>query len=439
MDQLCFKRNIPVKYQTEICIVGGGPSGIAAAVSAARMGREVIVAESQGCFGGAATNALVPAFMSFDNGVDFLAGGIGREVYDKCIQKGGICENGCALGIHPEKLKQIYDEMMISSGAKLSLFTQLIDVFTENGYISHAVFASKSGIFAIEAKLFIDATGDGDLCALAGAKFEMGDAEGITMAASLCSIWYNIDWNKVADEQQNRMMDQAFKDHVFSQKDRHLPGMWKMAETLGGGNIGHCFGVDATDETSLTDAMLHGRQLLEEYKVYYNRYLDEGFRDADYIVTGACLGVRESRRIIGDYILTADDYNTRANFPDEIGRFAYPIDVHAKSASEEDYKDYHSKITNSAYAAGESYGIPMRVLLPVGLENVYVAGRCISADRLMQSSIRTMPSCFITGQACGVSAALAVSDDTLPRDVSISAIQKSLKGMGAFLPNYQGL
>jgi hypothetical protein len=145
--------------------------------------------------------------------------------------------------------------------------------------------------------------------------------------------------------------------------------------------------------------------------------------------------VRESRRITGDYVMTGGDYVARASFPDEIGRFSYPIDIHAMAPGDEAYGEYHEKITAMAYGRGESYGIPMRALLPKGLENVYVAGRCISADRLMQSSVRVMPGCYITGQACGVSAAIARGDGALPRQVATARLRRALKDMGGFLPD----
>ena len=152
--------------------------------------------------------------------------------------------------------------------------------------------------------------------------------------------------------------------------------------------------------------------------------------------TASQLGARESRRILGDYILTLEDFKSRAVFPDEIGRYSYAVDIHAAKPDLASYKQYAEDFKNLRYGKGESYGIPYRCLVPRKLTNVLVAGRCVSTDRYMQSSIRVMPGCFITGQAIGVAAAICAKQDCDTRGVPMPELHRRLKDLGAYLPNY---
>jgi len=435
MGRIIYSKEIREKYNVDICVAGGGPSGIAAAVAAARQGASVFLAESQGFFGGLATTALVPAFMPFDNGVDFLAGGIGREIYDLCVQN-NFYLSGNTVGIHIEKYKKICDDFITREpNIKFSFFTNLIDVICYGGKVEYALFSAKSGVFAVKAKIFIDCTGDGDLCVFAGNPYVAGGEDGRTMPSTLCTIWSGIDWSDkhFSDSEQ---LERAFEDKLFTQEDRHLSGMWRAGEELGGGNIGHCFGVDATDEVSLTQAMITGRKILPEYEKYYREYLGRGYKNATVVASGSYLGVRESRRITGDYELNIDDFMNMASFDDEIGRFSYPVDIHIANPDKESYEKFRKEHETMRYKSGESYGIPYRILLPKKLANVYVAGRCVSADKKMQSSIRVMPACFIMGQAAGIGAAIAVKTTGETRSVDIRELQGKLKEIGGYLPNF---
>jgi hypothetical protein len=437
-NTILYQREIPVKYEAQVCVVGGGPAGVAAAVTAARAGADVFLIEGQGFFGGAASGALVPAFMPFDNGVDFLAGGIGREIYDQCVAVDPVLKMGSTIGIEVEALKRIYDDMVEKARVRYLFFANLIDAKVEDGRIDHLVVAAKSGVYAVKAQLYIDATGDGDLCAMAGAPWEMGDENGVPMPATLCSLWYGVDWDAAYPHPggQAGQLERAIGDGVFTQEDRHLPGLFRTGRVTGGGNIGHAYHVDATREEDLTRAMVDGRRMLPQYQRYYNDYVQGPFAGAKPIVTGSQLGVRESRRILGDYVLSFEDYMARATFEDEIGRFSYPIDSHPADTSRAAYEAFLKDHHGLAYERGESYGIPYRSLLPRGIANAWVAGRSLSCDHKMQSSIRVMPACYITGQACGMAAALCLENGVGPRGVEVRALQSRLKAMGAFLPNF---
>lgn len=431
-----FQRRVEIRHQVDVFVAGGGPSGAAAAVTAARQGRTVFLAEAQGCLGGAGTAGMVPAFMQFSDGTNFLAGGFGQEIYEKLRASGGVCVDQ-GVGIRAEALKRLYDQLLLDAGVGFTFLTPLIAVETNGDRVTLAILAAKSGIFAVAAKFFVDATGDGDLAAWAGAPFEKGDEAGHMMAGTLCSLWADIDWDVVKASGLGKgaaRLEEAFQDKVFTIEDRHLPGMWRVGKRLGGGNIGHTFGVDATDERSLTQALIWGRKSMLEYERYYKEYL-RGFETMELAATASLLGIRESRRILGDYVLNLEDFKSRAVFEDEIGRYCYPVDIHAAKpdkASFDKFKEEHAKLR---CAKGENYGIPFRILIPRGLSNVLVAGRCASADRYMQSSIRVMPGCYITGQAAGMAAALALESKTDTRGVSIPALQSRLKRIGAFLPN----
>lgn len=434
---IAFSKTIPVRHECDILIAGGGPAGVAAATIAARQGKSVCLIEAHSCLGGMGTAGLVPAFMQFTDGVNFLAGGFGQELLDTLRKHDGTYPLHGGMGIRAEVLKRVYDEFLQEAGVTFRFHTKLIDVMVADGQVSSAVCAGKSELFAINARVFVDGTGDGDLAVYAGAPYEKGNATGQTMPGTLCSLWAGIDWKAVQESELgtgNSRIEDAFKDGVLTFEDRHLPGMWRVGEGIGGGNIGHTFGVDGTDEVSLTKAYLWGRKSMLEYERYYKEYL-KGFERMELVATGPLLGIRETRRIMGDYVLNIDDFTNRAVFDDEIGRYSYPVDIHIARPDKESYEKFHQEFTALRLGKGENYGIPYRALIPKNLNNVLVAGRCVSTDRQMQASIRVMPGCYITGQAAGMAAALMIEQNTDSRRIAIQELQQRLKKIGAFLPN----
>ena len=435
---IAFERSIPVRAEVDIFIAGGGPAGVAAALTAARQGARVFLAEGGTCFGGMGTAGLVPAFMCFSDGIHFLAAGVGEEIYCTLKQYAAtpVDDPYSVVSINVEALKRVYDDLMAACGATFLFQTQVIALESENGHISSAICSAKSGLFGVRAKVFIDASGDGDLAVWAGAPFEKGDAQGNMMPGTLCSLWAGIQWDRVNANpiRQDSLLEKAFADGVFTIQDRHLPGIFQVGEQIGGGNVGHLFGVDGTHESSLTRALLWGRKVLSEYEVYYKKYL-KGFEEMALVSTGALPGLRETRRILGDYVLSREDFIQRAVFEDEIGRYNYPVDIHASKPDKAAYAQFEEEFARLRYQKGESYGIPYRILTPRGLDNLLVAGRCVSTDRAIQGSIRVMPGCYITGQAAGMAVALAVEQHTTTRGFAVKELQQRLKKMGAYLPN----
>ena len=256
------------------------------------------------------------------------------------------------------------------------------------------------------------------------------------MPATLCSVWGDIDWNRaiveLGKDPDNRCLKQAFQDAVFTVQDPGLPGMWRLDRHYGGGNIGHVFGVDGTDEKSITVGIVQMRKRMKEYEYYYTHYL-EGYENAKLLSTADVLGIRETRRIVCDYMARKDDYMNYRVFEDEIGRYCYPIDVHAHTIGEDEgMGDIYAK----GYPKGKSYGISYRSIIPQKLMNVLVAGRCIGAEREMMGSMRVMPCCFITGMAAGTAAALANRNGVAVRKIDIKQLQTDLRKLGAYLPEF---
>lgn len=426
---MLYQKQIETRYDVDVLVVGGGASGVAAAVSAARLGKKVLLCESGGCFGGVGTSGMVPAFAPFTDGVNVTCGGVGLEIR-KNVSKHTPIETYWT-SIDAEELKREYDRILTEAGVSFLFFTTLCDAVAENGAIQYALFTSRTGVFAVKASVYIDCTGDGNLISLAGGEFELGDEKGSVMPPTLCSLWGDIDFDAYNKANIPAQLEQAISDGVFTYADRHLSGLFPREGGYAGGNIGHIFDTDPLDERSLSDAMVWGRKSMLEYTKFYSEYVP-GCENIRLLGTAMQLGVRESRRIKCDYMLNVHDFLARANFDDEIGRYNYPVDIHIMNTDTGEYKRFQQEYETMRYQKGESYGIPYRSLIPVSFRNALTAGRCMGTDRQMEASIRVMPGCFITGQAAGTAAALAAESGDV-RSVSPRALQQALLAGGAYL------
>jgi hypothetical protein len=433
MESLSFNFDIPVRYQCDICVVGAGPGGIAAAVTAARRGHKVMLFEAHTMSGGMSTAGLVPVFMPFSDGINFLPDGFGREIIY------GLSPDGHFL-IPAEKLKFLYEKLLLEAGVEVFYYCKLIKVRKENGRVSHTFFAGPGDLFAVQASCFIDGTGDGTLAVLAGCDYDIGDEQtGDLMPATLCSLWQGIDGEKYLhggafshnDKNMLRLLEAAFASGELSLEDYHHTGFSLYGDGTGGANISHVFQINSANERSLTNGILENRRLLQEYEAFYRKHIP-GFEQAKIIATASLLGVRESRRIKGVYTLNKDDYEARRTFPDEIGRYNFPADIHPSRAGRKELQEHKKLFSSSAYKKGESYGIPYRILLPAGQMNLLLCGRCVSSDRHVFSSLRCIPGCYITGQASGMAAALSVEKNVSPNDLDTDFLRKELRKIHAF-------
>jgi hypothetical protein len=222
--------------------------------------------------------------------------------------------------------------------------------------------------------------------------------------------------------------------------DASLVGMSFRNETIAGINMGHVYGFDSTDARSLSAAEREGRRVVQKLLPFLRKYVP-GQEYLTLVSTGTQIGVRESRRILGDYILTLDDYLACRTFPDDIARSAYFVDLHAvtteaaaRARSISDGENEKAERRHYALPPGQSHGIPYRCLLPQGIENLLVAGRCLSADRAVQGAARVMPFCFAMGEAAGLAAALAAKrHGGRVREMNVSELQARLLAQGAWL------
>lgn len=432
---LVYSKRLPVKVETDIFVAGGGPAGLAAAVTAARAGAKVFLAEAHTCFGGMGTAGRIPLFMTWGDGIRNLATGFGERVKNRLETESHL--KGPATDI--EALKRVYDVEASEAGFDYTFYTRVIDVVVRDGRIESVICAAPSGLWAVRAKVYVDATGNGDLCAFAGAETKTGDERGESMPGTVCTLWTGVDFSKRKGP-YSRFLPDAIRDGVFTTPDLNWAGVWDVGEGVANGNLGHAFGLDGTDERSLTKALVEGRRQAVEYERYLRKYLkNDGCANARLVATADLVGIRASRRIVGDYVLSLDDYMRRASFADEIGRYAYVIDVHPTKSESQNMtavSRFLNRYTgNLAYGTGDSYGIPYRSLIPKGLSNVLVAGRCISCDHYVQGSVRVTPCCYITGQAVGLAAALALPSRGEVRTVRASDLRSRLRALGAYVPD----
>lgn len=432
----------------DVVVAGGGPAGAAAAIAAARNGAKTLLIEKNGFLGGMATGAGVPAFCTFTDGEKLIVRGIGLEILEELKKhtwqspfydrKEGRIEGLDWLPIDSEALKLVLDQMAVSSGCKLLFHTSLVGCSREEGKIRNLVIHNKSGLQAVSAHTYIDCTGDGDLAAMAGCRVEMGDEKGRVQAGTLCFKAANFDTEKFmeyareAGENGNlAKATQRAKEHGdFPEGEIKVSGIALCSPGTASFNFGHVYGWNPVDGESMTRAEIDARAQLPKLMDFIRNYVP-GAEHAVLTVSGPDMGVRESRRIRGKYYMTIDDYEKRADFPDAIGYYSYPVDIH--SAAGNDFQMLEQQYRNTAYKPGESYGIPYRCLVPEGVSNLLMAGRQVSCDRSMQASLRVMPACFLMGQAVGTGAAMAVREGIDAGEVDTRRLRERLRSQGCYL------
>jgi glycine/D-amino acid oxidase-like deaminating enzyme len=457
-------RQATVAGSCDVLVVGGGPAGLGAALGAAAVGARTVLVERYGFLGGNATAALVMPLMSFftehprrqqlgantllptDHGPgDPVIAGAVRTFLARLVENGGALapslDTGFTVPFDPEVFKQTAMELLDEAGVQF-LFHAFASGVIGEGRCEGVVFETKAGPQVIHARTIVDATGDGDIAAAAGAPYEIGrEADGLVQPMTL--LFRMGQFNRA-----------AFEQYITTHPNqwRGVHGLWELvARATAAGELElpredmlffatphpREIGVNSTrvtravpllgiDPFDLTYAEWVSRRQMRQIVAFMRKYIP-GFEQAYLVQSGVQVGVRETRRILGDYRITGEDVLAARKFDDVVARSTYPIDVHNPTGTGTLIK---------RLPAGEAYDIPLRALLPEGLDNVLTAGRCISGTHVAHSSYRVMPVCMAVGQAAGSCAALAALKETAPRGLAVSDVQRELVRQGA---NLRGL
>ena len=450
-------REALVAADTDVLVVGGGPAGIGAAIGAADAGARVVLAERYGFLGGNATAALVMPLMSFHTQVPTaqrtgattllptdhgpgkaVVGGVLARLLERLVRAGGAIapslSTGYVVPFDPEWLKIVALELLDEAGVEYLLHAFASGVVCD-GRVESVVFETKSGPLVVRARVTVDCTGDGDVAVGAGAPFEIGRHDGLVQPMTLMF--------RVVDFERTAFANYA-KEHPKDWRGVH--GLWDLVRraTEAGDldlpredilffatpherelsvNSTRVTQVLGTDVWDLSYAEREGRRQMRQIAAFFRKYVP-GFERAYVAQSGVNVGVRETRRIVGDYQLTVEDVLGARKFEDAVARGAYPVDIHNPTGSGTILK---------RLPPGESYDIPLRCLLPRRVDGLLVAGRCLSGTHEAHSSYRVMPIVMATGQAAGVCAAIAAKRRVSPRDVSPGHVRAELVRQGANL------
>ncbi len=441
MNKYKLQSEILIEDGYDIVVAGGGPAGSAAAICAARLGAKVLLVEATGCLGGMGTSGLVTAFDPMADGEKGLVGGLMREIVETLYERGELGPHitpDCWqkqyhrwIQYKVEGLKHLLDELAYDAGVEVRFFTTVIDAEASENSVKGIVIHNIEGLKYIKARTFIDCTGDGVLAYLCGAQYHTNPA---FMPGTLCSLHSGIDWEKLSTQNQHELLEKAISEGHFTQPDLHLPGMTRVGQKIGYLNGGHLFGKDALTCKGRSEGMVLGRKLVKEYVDFYRKYV-AGCENIELVITAALMGVRETRRIVGEYELTFDDYISRRQFPDQIGVFNKFVDIHVRDCSKEEFERFlKEQYETGRLGIGECFGIPYRILVPKGWKNLWVAGRCNSSDIQVHGSIRVMPAASMMGQAAGTAAVQSIRTSEPAFNIDTNELVKTLKTQGAYLP-----
>lgn len=441
----------PCRRRCDVLVVGGGPSGVCAAVAAARNGAKAMIVEKGNCLGGMATQGLVGPFMTcYDkSGTTQIVRGIFGEIVDRLVSIGGA--------IHPrdvragteytawierghdhvtpfdaDALKFTLDDLCVEAGVRVLYHADFVRPLMEGNLIVGVELLTKGGLESVAAAVVVDATGDGDVAFRAGAPCVLGDP---CRAGAMqpCTTFFRISGLPVETVKAHRAAHPGERLFALCVKEAKAAGEWTIPrphiniyKTPRDGewfvNVSRLNGVDATNPQDLSDAETVGRRQVREVLNLFRKHVSRNVRLSALATT---LGIRETRHVMCDCVMTREDILGGRVPPDSVALNAYSIDLHGgKGAS----GTLFLTIEN-----GEYYGVPYRALLPQGLEGLIVAGRCISATSVAAASLRVMPCAMAIGEAAGTAAALAVADGVLPRSVSADALRARLREKGAYL------
>lgn len=412
----------------EIIVVGGGFAGIAAAVSAARQNKKVLLIEKYNCLGGAACFSLVNPFMPYwtteqESGRRVnLSCGLFSEILNRLDELNGLHNDACCF--NEEILKYVLNCIAEESNVQILYQSYVTGVETESGRIKSITISNVSGSSELYADYFIDATGDGNLAFLAGYKFMLGRArDNLCQPMTLCFRLANV---KIVENSNifaeiNKLYKKYREKGEIKNPREDVLVFKTLSKDIYHFNTTRIIKLNPTDAYDLTKSEIEARkQVFEIYDFLRNNFKE--FKDSILISTGIQIGVRESRMIAGEHILTQEEIISCKRFDDSIAVCNYDVDIHNPDGS---------GTSHYYFPQGRYYTIPYRCLVPVNSKNLLIAGRCISATHEAQASLRIMPTCCTLGEAAGVAAAIAHSDKQNINDIDINKLQKLLIENGA--------
>ena len=416
----------------DLIVTGGGLTGVAAAVSAAREGLSVLLVEQSGALGGALNTNLVYPFMRYwtdcpDGTRKWLSAGIFTEIFDKTEE---LCKPMSKIDFSPEHMKVVLDRLCVEAGVDLLFHASMFEAVTEARKVKSIKVATKAGAMELEADFFVDATGDGDLLAFAGCDFQLGrEADGLCQPMTTCFRLANMHPELLGPEGKKAirpMLNELYQKYKAAGKINNPREdiLWfkgtALGETIAHFNTTRIVKMDPTNPLDVSKAEVEARrQVLELLELLREIPV---FKDATLVSIATSIGVRESRKLKGEHIITAEELKNCTKFEDSIALGNYDIDIHNPEGA---------GTSHYYFAPGDYYTIPYRSLLPVEFDNLLTGGRCISATHEAQASIRIMPICATTGQAAGTAVAVAKKTGTNTHTVDIKEVQKVLRQNGA--------
>lgn len=404
----------------DIVVVGGGPGGVGAAVGAAKEGASVLLIERYGFLGGMATAGLVNPFMPYSIGGKALTSAVFDELLQRLRDAGALSEGG--LIFDDEVMKIVLDQMMLAHGVNLLLHATFVGLEMAGKQIVRVHTTGKSGQLDLAGKVFVDATGDGDLAAQAGAPCEMGRrSDGLCQPMTLCFRVGGVTGEPNAGELRRELTElfQAAKAAGEIENPREdilvfgtmLPGVYHF-------NTTRIVQRSGTSTEDLTAAELEGRRQVAEL-IQLFRQRSPRFERAHLLKIAPQVGVRESRRVMGEYLLTMHDVIEAVKFADGIARSNYPIDIHSPTGE---------GTVIQHLPPGEYYEIPYRCLVPKAVDNLLIGSRCISATHEAHASLRIMPVVAGIGEAAGIAAAWAAREGVKPQEIDGARLKERVPG-----------
>lgn len=418
-----------MKNHFDIAVAGGGFAGACAAISASRLGKSVCLIEKHNCLGGSASFGLVLPFMyywTFDPKTGekiTLSQGIFTEIVEELKRLGGVRSDWQEC-FNEEMLKLVLNRMAIKSGVTLIFQAYITEADAENGLVKSIKINHVGGQNTIFADYFIDATGDGSLCAMSGFEFMQGrEKDGLCQPMTLSFRLSGV--NIELFEKTHHQINELYRKHKAEGKLTNPRENILTFKTTHSGilhfNSTRVTGLNPTDPEDLTKAEIIGReQVFELYTFLKDNF--EAFKNSTLLSTGMQIGVRESRRILGEHVLSQEELLALTKFEDAVSCCNYDIDIHNPSGE---------GTSHHYFKNGEYYTIPYRSLIPKGSKNLLVCGRCISATHEAQASLRIMPTCATLGQAAGVACAIAHTGHRNVKDIDVQTLRQELILQGA--------